>query len=128
MNSNLYERKSFLEGNWMSTNAEELFSKSYSGQNLILKVNLHRASANEASSLKKYLAKNPIQNNKKLIIDFGSCLFIDSTFLSTIISYRNNNNLEIKLVVPNRKQLTLFKITKLDSLFKIYLSLDQALA
>ena len=128
MNSNLFERKTFLEENWISADMTTHFTKQYLGGNLVLKMNLNRASAYEADAFKQYLKRNPIKNVEKLILDFSTCSFIDSTFLSVIINLKKNSNYEINLVVSNKRQLTLFKITRLNSLFKIYSTLDQALA
>lgn len=128
MNSNLFERKSFLEGNWVTANLSDYFSTHTSNENIILTVNLLRATANESDSLKKYLGNFPSENTKSVIVDLSKCNFVDSTFLSSIITYNKTTNANIKLIVSDRRQLTIFKITKLDSLFKIYLSLDQALA
>ncbi len=127
MNSNLFERKNFLDGNWMTRNISEYFSVNTSEENVIIKINLLRATANEAESLKKYLSRLPLQGTKSTIIDFSDCNFVDSTFLSNIITYNKTTDSEIKIVVANTRQLTIFKITKLDSLFNIYLSLDQAI-
>ena len=127
MNSNIFERKSFLDGNWIPSDYSDRFTCSYSGENLILKVNLNRASANEVDSLKKYIKNLPIKDLKSVIIDFRNCSFIDSTFLSAIINFSKLTRADIRLVVADRRQLTLFKITKLDSLFNIYLNIEQAL-
>lgn len=127
MNSNIFERKTFLDGNWIMTNPSEIFSIEIIGQNIILKVNLLRATANEANSLKKYFSKFPLNSVKNVIVDLTECNFVDSTFLSAIISFNKSTKSEVKLVVSDKRQLTIFKITKIDSLFKIYLSLDKAM-
>jgi len=127
MNSNLFDRKNFLEGNWMTTNLTEYFTTKILDENTIVKVNLLRATANESDSLKKYLTQIPSNKIKSLIIDFSNSNFIDSTFLSSIISYNKSTHVQIKLVVADTRQLTLLKITKIDSLFRIYSSLNLAL-
>ena len=128
MNSNIFERKTFLEENWLSADTSNHFIRQYSNGILILKMNLNRASAYEADLFKKFLVANPIENAERVILDFSSCSFIDSTFLSLIINLKKQTNVEINLVVSNRRQLTLFKITRLNSIFKIFSTLDQALA
>ena len=127
MNSNLFERKNYIDRNLISTNISDWISTKTSNENIILKVNLLRATANEANYLKKYFDEIPIHNEKSVIIDLSKCNFIDSTFLSSIIIFNKKTNTEIKLVVSDSRQLTIFKITKLDLLFNIYSSLDQAL-
>lgn len=127
MNSNLFERKSFLDGTWITANLSDYFSTHISGRNIIMTVNLLRATANESDELKKYLLSFPVKEVDSIIIDLSQCTFVDSTFLSSIISYNKMTAVPIKLVVSNRRQLTIFKITKLDCIFNIYSSLEQAL-
>lgn len=128
MKSNLFERKSFLEGNWITMQASNLFETKTSGNKLIVKVNLSRATANEAESLKSYFKHLPTKKIETLLIDLSDCSFVDSTFLSCLISYSKKTNAEIKLIIADPRQLAIFKITKLDSLFTIYSSLEQAIA
>lgn len=127
MNSNIFERKSFLEENWLSGDISNHFIRQYSDGNLVLKINLKRAGSNEADLFKKYLIKNPIKDIKKVVLDFSTCSFIDSTFMSIIINLKKQSKFEINLVVSNKRQLTLLKITRFNALFKIYSDLDQAL-
>jgi anti-anti-sigma regulatory factor len=127
MNSNLFERKNFLDTNWMTTNISDYFSLESINETMIIKVNLLRATANEADSMSKYLSKIQPQNNHPFIIDLSKCNFIDSTFLSGIISFNKKTETQIKLVITDTRQLAIFRITKLDSLFRIYSSLESAL-
>lgn len=126
MNSNLYERKSFLEGSLMKTNNKEHFSTEKYNDYTVLKVDLLRATAYEAEAFKKYLRNFHNKDKNKIIIDLSKSSFIDSTFLSTLITFSNKNQYKVKLIVSNRKQLAIFKLTKIDSLFQIFTNLDQA--
>lgn len=128
MNSNLFERKTFLDGNWITNNVSEYFSVESTEENVIIKVNLLRATAHEANSFKRYLSSIPAYYKKSTVIDLSECSFVDSTFLSSIISFNKMIDSEISLVVADARQLAIFKITKLDSLFNIYSSLNQAIA
>lgn len=128
VDSNLFARKNFLDGNWMTTNLSEHFSYNSINENIVVKLNLVRATANEADSFKSYLSRIPQENCEALVIDLSNCTFIDSTFLSNIISFNKKNDIKVKLVVSNSRQLRIFKITKIDSIFEIYNSIDQALA
>lgn len=127
MNQHLFDRKKFLENNWMAPNISEYFSFNKKNENTVVKVNLLRATATEADSMKKYLLRVNKENGQSIIIDLSSCNFVDSTFLSSIISFNKTSETQIKLVVADKRQLTIFKITKLDSLFNIYDNLDSAL-
>ena len=128
MNSNLFERKNFLAESLINTSITEYFSTNILNEKIVVKVNLLRATANESDSLKKYLAKISSNKFQTVIIDLSDSNFIDSTFLSGIIRYNKSTQAQIKLVVEDNRQLTIFRITKLDSLFKIYSNLNQALA
>ena len=127
MNSHLFDRKNFLENTWMAPNISEYFSFNNTNENTVVKVNLLRATATEADSMKKYLFRVNTEINQPIIIDLSSCNFVDSTFLSSIITFNKSSDTQIKLVVADKRQLAIFKITKLDSLFNIYESLDRAL-
>ncbi len=127
MNRHLFDRKNFLENNWMAPNISEYFSFNKKNEKMVVKVNLLRATATEANLMKKYLFRVNTENNQLIIIDLSSCNFVDSTFLSSIISFNKSSETQIKLVVADKRQLTIFKITKLDSLFNIYESLDSAI-
>lgn len=127
MNQHLFDRKNFLENNFMTPNISNNYSFNKKNDNLVVKVNFMRATASEADSMKKYLLRVNKESNQPIIIDLSSCNFVDSTFLSSIISFNKSFDKQIKLVVADKRQLTIFKITKLDSLFNIYDSLERAL-
>jgi anti-anti-sigma factor len=127
MNSNLFERKNFLEGTWITTKISECFTSNTIDSCIVVKVNLLRATASEADSLSKYFSKLPSKNISKVVLDLSECTFVDSTFLSSIIKYNKMSKAEVKLVVADKRQLSIFKITKLDALFNIYATVDQAL-
>ena len=128
MNSNIFERKNFMDGNYISGNNKKIFSKELLEKHIVLKVNLLRATANESNSLKRYLSNLSLSVTNSIIFDLSSCNFVDSTFLSCIISFKKENSANIKLVVSDERQLTIFRITKLDSLFSIYSNLESAIA
>ena len=126
MNTNLFERKAFLDGNWMKTNTIDQFSSIIDQNNLIIKVHLLRATANEAEAFRKFLFNHKVKKLDSVVIDLRNCSFVDSTFLSTLISFNKITTAEIKLVVSDKKQLAIFRITKLDSLFNIFQSIEAA--
>ncbi len=127
MNTNLFERKNFLEGNWITTQMSDYFTSDTINNSIIVEVDLLRATAYEAESLLQYCSKLPSKDVSKVIFNLSKCSFVDSTFLSSIIKYSKGVNAEVKLVVANKRQLSIFKITKLDALFNIYSTIGQAL-
>lgn len=128
MNSNLFERKQFLNNSWTNSNSTEYFSRYDNENNVVVTVNLMRATANESDDFNQFLIDNFSKSDQSIIIDLSSCNFIDSTFLSTIVSFNKKHSNEVKLVVTDTRQFLIFKITKLDTIFNIYSNLDQALA
>ncbi len=63
----------------------ENFEKQLSGDVLIEKVNLLRATNVEASIMKKRLFEDIQLINKNIIVDISKCDFIDSTFLGALV-------------------------------------------
>ncbi len=128
MNSNLFERKQFLNSSWVNINSNEYFTKYNDENKIVIQVNLMRATANEANEFNQYLIDNNINKEQPIIIDLSNCSFIDSTFLSTIVSFNKKHPQEVKLVVTDARQFLIFKITKLDTIFNIYNNLNEAIA
>lgn len=128
MNSNIFERKSFIDGNYISGNNQDIFSSEIFKNSLVLKVNLLRATANETELFNIFLTKHSESINNSIILDLSSCNFVDSTFLSSIIAFNKKYDVNMKLVVADTRQLTIFKITKLDSIFNIYTDIENAVA
>ena len=128
MNSNIFERKAFIDGNYIAGNEQNIFSSEIFRNSLILKVNLLRATANETDLFKNFLAKYSTTSSNSIVFDLRNCSFVDSSFLSCIISFNNKNRANVKLVVADTRQLTIFKITKLDAIFNIYTNLENAVA
>ena len=127
MNTNIYERKEFLNASWISPNATELFTSSTKKNKTIIQINLLRATANEAEMFKSVLKEISEKNPLEIIIDLSQSNFIDSTFLSSILNFKKSYSSKVDLVVSDIRQMTIFKITKLDKIFNIYENLDAAL-
>ena len=127
MNTNIYERKEFLNASWISPNATELFTSSTKKNKTIIQINLLRATANEAEMFKSVLKEISEKNPLEIIIDLSQSNFIDSTFLSSILNFKKSYSSKVDLVVSDSRQMTIFKITKLDKIFNIHENLDAAL-
>jgi anti-anti-sigma factor len=61
------------------------FEKEMSGDILIEKVNLTRATTVEAGIIKKRLFEDIHISKKKIIVDMSNCLFIDEIFLGALV-------------------------------------------
>ena len=96
---------------------------------LHIKIDLERATANEAQDFKNYLSSFAQPNNNKFILDFSKSVFIDSTFLGAVVYiYKRISALDGTLILVMDKQTILSTaIDSLSKIFKIYSTLDQAL-
>jgi anti-anti-sigma factor len=128
MNNNLFERKEFLDKSWISQNSPALFTNVNNNNKTVVQINLLRATANEAEMFKTYLNNLSSKIGNEIIIDLSECDFIDSTFLNSILNFNKNYKSKVELVVKDIRQMTIFKITKLDKIFNIYPSLEIAVA
>ena len=131
MNSNTFARKTYLNSNWISTDSDSFLSHKKKKNSIIVDVDLLRATANEADMLKGYLESLPLVENNSVVINLNECTFVDSTFLSTIIRFNKKNaqlKNSVKLVISDVRQFSIFKITKLDTIFDIYPTLEEAVA
>ncbi len=133
MNTDLFDRKVFLSGNSMQMKQSDWFSSIYRDtiDYTIVKINTPRATFNEAGSFGDFIESKLRGKKLKVIIDFGNCEFIDSTFIGTIVKIFNkmkNADKNIILVVPNKKQASILLINKLDRLFKIFSSIENAIS
>lgn len=130
MNINTFERKTFLNNTLIDINNNAMFMiETKNDSKIIVSVNLLRATANEAEQLREQLNQLSITEKSLVIIDLSKSTFIDSTFLSVIVSFNKKNKFRkdmIKLVVKDPRQSAILRITKIDTIFKIYSTLEEA--
>jgi len=96
----------------------------------IEKVNLLRATMNEAYEIKDNLIDDII-DHKKIIVDLSLCEYIDSTFLGALVyAYRKirEQNGAIVLVLSNSFLSKSFIYKEISSIFQVYHSLEEAIA
>ena len=105
------------------------FEKQLSGDVLIEKVNLVRATFVEASIMKKRLLDDINLSKKKIIIDISKCDFIDSSFLGALVvslkKIRENGG-DIKIVTASFTG-GIINLVGYQRLFENYLSVEDAL-
>jgi anti-anti-sigma factor len=109
----------------------EYFEKQFSGDTLIEKVNLLRASHMEASIMKKRLFEDILLNNKKIIIDISKCDFIDSSFLGALV-FSLKRTIEtggdIKIVIASSSSAKgIVNNSGILTVFEIYTSVKDAI-
>jgi anti-sigma B factor antagonist len=69
--------------------------------------------------------------NTNVIVDFTKIDYIDSTGIGELVGYLGKfttQNRKLILVNPSERILKLLKLAKLDAVFKIYSSEDEAIA
>lgn len=93
-------------------------------------VNLDRATMREAEEFKEIIFKHIDEGFKKFVVDLNKCNFIDSTFLSTLVSaYKKILSLEgdLKLASVHDELRSLMELTGTRKVFKIYSSTNNAI-
>lgn len=96
---------------------------------VIEKVNLIRATMNEALEVKEILSDDMFDFDK-IIVDLTSCDFIDSTFLGALVySYKKIKEKQgtIVLVISSNFLLKSFIHSEITSIFKVYYSVKEAI-
>jgi anti-sigma B factor antagonist len=84
----------------------------------------------ETDELRDTIKKYSDQGNKKMVIDLGGVLYLNSTALGVLISAHANYSKrdgEIKLCQLNKNLENLFVITKLSRIFDSYPSQEEAI-
>ncbi|RKY95692.1 MAG: hypothetical protein DRQ13_06760 [Ignavibacteriae bacterium] len=105
------------------------FEKQLSGDVLIEKVNLVRATFVEASIIKKRLLDDINLSKKKIIVDISKCDFIDSTFLGALVVSLKRTRATggvIKLVTASFTG-GIINLGGYQRIFENYLSVEDAL-
>ena len=106
------------------------FEKELSGDILIEKINLLRATSVEASIMKKRLFENIHLSKKKIIVDLSKCYFIDEIFLGALVvslkrSRETGGDIKIVMTLSVAKKTT--NITGFQKVFENYSSVEDAL-
>ncbi len=97
---------------------------------VVQSVNFDRATFKEAEEFKKLLDKNIDNGYLKIIIDLSECNFIDSTFLSAIVTaLKKVTKLSgtLKLAGVHSEALALLELTGTVKVFEIYKNKNEAL-
>ena len=130
--SNNIKSKSILTKKYQekieSVNKGEDFSHLIVDNVDVISVNLIRATVENAISFKKYLNRFIVKNSE-LILDLTECVFIDSTFMGVIVSALKSSmslNGDIRIVLNDETESVIFYVTRMDNVFKIYKSIDDA--
>jgi anti-anti-sigma factor len=107
----------------------DAIERTFSNGIVVEKVNLLRASMNEAFRMKEYLIDDSI-DHKQIIVDLSSCEYIDSTFFGALVfAYRKTRERDgaIVLVLSNTFLSKSFIYKEISSIFQVHHSIKEAI-
>lgn len=96
----------------------------------VIYVYLKRATLAKAVKFKEFVTELIDQGSNKVIIDLTICEYIDSTFLGAMVSLLKKLNSiqgDLRLVYNKEAPSLVFVVTRMDKVFKIFDTLDEAL-
>ena len=101
------------------------------GDIIIEVINLVKATREQAEEFKLILLKHIEDNNIKLIVDLHQCVFVDTTFLSTLLialkaAIKKGGNL--KLASPKHDVAEVLEATGMNRVFDIYPNISDAIS
>ena len=97
---------------------------------LVIQLNARRATVDMAPEIKELLISEVENGNIWIIIDFSYVEFVDSSFLGALVAGLKkikSRDGEIKISGLHPHVRITFELTRLDHLFKIYTSIEQAM-
>lgn len=96
---------------------------------LVVRINIKEAGLKVAEQFKQTLFDLLDEGNPYLVIDFEEVTYIDSSFLGSLVSglkYALSKGSDIALVNLHKDIFGLFELIRMDKVFKIYSSVDDA--
>jgi anti-sigma B factor antagonist len=105
------------------------YKKKVLDQILLITIEISEAGLNQSEEFKNYLLDNSATDNPKIIIDMAKVLYMDSSFIGALVVGLKrvlSKNGEMVLINIQNDVLALFELTRLDQVFKIYESLEEA--
>jgi anti-anti-sigma factor len=93
-------------------------------------VHLSRATKDHAEAFKKILLRDIDEGFNKLIVDLSECMFMDSTFLSSLVvalKFSSKMNGTIKLVAAHHDTMAILELTGMIKVFDVFNNRDEAL-
>jgi len=97
---------------------------------LVIQINARRATVDMAPEIKERLFSEIDNGNVNIIIDFSYVEFVDSSFLGALVAglkQVKSKDGEIKISGLHPHVRITFELTRLDHLFNIYQSIEQAM-
>lgn len=100
------------------------------GEVFVLEVNLPRTSIYVANEFKDSLNKIIDVGEKKIVVDFSKCDFVDSTFLGVlVVGLKRLTPIGggLRLVISHPNVKSSLELTRMDKIFRIYSDLESAI-
>ncbi|HTN18835.1 MAG TPA: STAS domain-containing protein [Pelobium sp.] len=97
---------------------------------VLVNINLSEASLNQSEDFKKFLYDITEVTPPKLVLDMGKIEYMDSSFIGALVAGLKNvlsKGGEMALINVNNDVMSLFELTRLDKVFKIYDSKEEAI-
>lgn len=97
---------------------------------LVEVINLARATLKEADDFKTILLKAIESGERKIVVDFSQCDFVDSTFLGgLVVSLKRMTAVggDIRLIGFRPAVRSMFELTRMHKVFEAFDNLDDAL-
>ena len=100
------------------------------GDVFVARIMDHRLSADVAERFKEDMIGFVNRGYSVIVLDLSQVKFIDSTGLGALIAARNalKKDQELALCGANENVATLFRLTRMNKLFRMYDSLEEATA
>ncbi|WP_017259063.1 STAS domain-containing protein [Pedobacter arcticus] len=106
------------------------YSKSIINNVVLININLSEASLNQSEDFKKFLYDTTEVTPPKLVLDMSEIQYMDSSFIGALVAGLKNvlsKGGEMALVNVNTDVMALFELTRLDKVFKIYDTKEEAI-
>jgi anti-anti-sigma factor len=106
------------------------FEKEYSGDIVIITVNISRATVREAHEFKKFIDDEIKKKKLKIIIDLSPCDFLDSTFIGVlVVTLKKLADIggELRIIEPPSIAHTILTVTGTLNIFNTHKSKSEAI-
>ena len=106
------------------------YSKKVIDNVVLININLSEASLNQSEDFKKFLYDATDVTPPKLVLDMGEIENMDSCFIGALVAGLKNvlsKSGEMALININSDVMALFELTRLDKVFKIYATKEEAI-
>lgn len=100
------------------------------GDHFLVEIREERLESSISSEFHQYVKEKAPEGIKTLIFNFESLNFIDSSGLGSIVAIKKGlpSDVDIRICCNNANVLNIFRLTRMDKVFKFYDNTSLALA